>query len=748
MRQVARRLRDGSLELVQVPDPLPGSNEVAVRVEASVLSAGTERAGLDLARKSLLAKARARPDQVRQVVERARTDGLRSTVHQVRHRLDRLEPVGYSAAGEILAVGSGVRGLAPGQRVAVGGAGKASHAEVNVVPQLLCAAVPPKVAVDEAAFATLGAIALHGFRRAEVAVGATVAVVGLGLIGQLAVRVARSAGCRVLATDLSPSAVVLAAEAGAEASVREDVGEPWNGRADAVLLCASAPESDDPVRLAATLARDRAPVVIVGDVELRVPRRAYYERELDLRISRSYGPGRYDRSYEEKGHDYPRGYVRWTQQRNMEAFLWLVGERRVQPRELITHRYQLADYDRAFSLLTDGSQSDKTPVAIVLDYPNDEGDDADTGLVPSNSHTSPKDVDVPPSAAAGWRRRSGGPPRFGVVGAGSFAAGTIIPGLIAAGLVPAAVASARGLSATDVGRRFGFGAVHSGGAEMFKSDDLDLAVIATQHDSHAELTVAALRVGLPTYVEKPLAITLEQLAAIRDAQRRSGAPLFVGFNRRYSPIAHALRERLGFPRLMSYRVNAGKLPAAHWVNDPIAGGGRLLGEACHFVDFLCDQAGADPACVSASGFCSEPGLPRIATDNFSLRLEFQNGSVGTIDYAADSPPRAGKERIQISAPGAFASVDDFRTGEIWNNGRREQIGGRRRNKGIREQYKMIADVLGGRIDAPAPEPFYIATLATLAAGRSLRSGTREVVFDAAFHPRSEESATVDESRAT
>src|ERR671924_494115 len=365
MRQVARRLRDGRLELVQVPEPAPGEGTVSVRVEASVLSAGTERATLEVARKGLVAKARARPDQARQVVERIRREGVRSTLELVRNRLEELGPLGYSAAGRVLAAGSGVRELAPGDRVAIAGGGFAAHAEVDVVPSILCARVPEAVAADEAAFATLGAIALNGFRRAEAQVGSTIAVIGLGVIGQLAVRVVRAAGCRVFGVDLSEELVELAREAGADALVRSelDAGSRWDGSMDAVIVCAST-ASNDPILLAARLARDRAPVVVVGDVGMEVPRAPFYEKELDLRLARSYGPGRYDPNYELHGLDYPVGYVRWTEQRNMAAFLDLVADGRLDPSELVTDRFHFAEAERAFEALTSNSGA----VAIVLDY--------------------------------------------------------------------------------------------------------------------------------------------------------------------------------------------------------------------------------------------------------------------------------------------------------------------------------------------------------------------------------------------
>jgi len=717
MRQVARRLRDGRLELVDVPDPALAPGTVSVRVEASLLSSGTERATLDVARKGLIAKARARPDQARQVLERARTDGVRSTLELVRRRLDELGPLGYSAAGVALEVGTDVPAIMPGDRLAIAGGGAANHAEIDIVPGLLCARIPDGVSFEDASFATLGAIAMHGFRRADVQVGSRVAVIGLGLVGQLAARIAGAAGCRVLGVDLESRLLDLAAGAGAEVALRGDLDDSasWAGWADAVLICASAPGSDDPVRLAASLAADRASVVIVGDVGMDVPRGPYYDRELDLRLSRSYGPGRYDPAYELHGRDYPKGYVRWSEGRNIESFLELIGAGRIDPGPLVTHRFPFDRAEDAFELLTAEDPEGGRPIGIVLDYSGEQT--ADSGQRTGAEATRPP-----------ARRRGVGAPRFGLIGAGRFASATIVPGLIGAGMKPGAVASAGGLSAEDLRRRFEFSSAHSDPGELIERGDLDLIAIATRHDSHAELAARALAAGIAVYVEKPLALDAEGLAAVRDAQAATGAPLLVGFNRRHAPLAAELRRLTG-PRLMDYRVNAGRLALDHWTNDPAVGGGRLLGEGCHFVDFLCDQAGSDPLVVSARGFRSDPALPLLATDNFSLQVDFADGSVGTVAYAADSPTGPGKERFTASTPGTHAVLDDFRSASIWRGAGRTKLGGRSADKGWTAQYELLAAVLAGRVEPPPVESFYVSTLATLAAARSLSSGRLEPVVE-------------------
>jgi polar amino acid transport system substrate-binding protein len=715
MQQIARRLKDGRLELIEVPDPRPGPGMAAVLVHASVLSAGTERATLQLARKGLVAKARARPDQARQVIDRMRREGLRQTVEVVRNKLEELGPLGYSAAGVVVEAGDEVRGLSPGDRVAIGGGGFANHSELDVVPSLLCARVPESVSAEEAAFTTLGAVALNGWRRAEVQVGSTVAVLGLGLIGQLVVRIARAAGCRVLGTDHSPRLVALARSVGADAEIRSDIlpGSRWESQADAVLICA-ATESNDPVLLAASLARERAPVVVVGDIRLELPRAAFYEKELDLRLSRSYGPGRYDPDYELHGIDYPIGHVRWTEQRNMEAFLDLVAQRKVKPSELITHRFPFVDAERAFGMLRSGGPA----VGIVLDYGKSAGRENGSGHRLASRRTRHRQA----------IRSRAAQPRLGLIGAGSFATGTLIPGLLRAGFEPVAVASASGLSAESARRRFGFRSSHADSEEIIASDEIDLVAIATRHDSHAELAARALDSGKAVYVEKPLSLDWDGLSMVRDAHRDSGGPLMVGFNRRFAPLTIALRELQG-PKLMAYRVNAGPLPRRHWLNDLADGGGRLKGEGCHFIDFLCGQAGSDPVDVTAHGFRSDPELPLAATDNLSVEIRFADGSIGTLHYAADAPLGPGKERFEISAPGIYAEIHDFRRGRLWRGRRGERLGGGRQDKGFAAQYAHLAKLIRGELEPAPPEDLWLTTLTTLAAARSLETGERETVLE-------------------
>ena len=688
MKQVTQRLRDGKIEILDVPAPLLTPATVIVDVRASLLSAGTERTKVETARKSLVGKARARPDQVRQVVEKARRDGLSETIQAVRSRLDEPAALGYSAAGVVVAVGERVSDLQPGDRVACGGGDHAVHAEIDRVPANLCVSVPEGLDFAQAAFATVGSIALHGVRQADVRLGERVAVIGLGLVGQLAAQILRAAGCTVVGIDLSPELVELARRLGAhEAFVRGEVRE--RGDCDSVVITA-ATGSSDPVELAAALCRDRGRVVVVGDVGMDVPRAAYYDKELELRVSRSYGPGRYDREYEERGLDYPIGYVRWTERRNMSAFLDLVASKQVDVESLITELVPVEQAAEAYERLVGAERS---PLGIVLEYAPGPELAPPPQLPPVSSRPSP--------AVAG------------VIGAGGFATRILIPGLQRAGFQLRSVASSSGLSARAVADRTGAAAVQP--AEVLADPEIGLVAIATRHDSHAELAAKALRAGKAVFVEKPPALTIEQLEDVRAARTESGGLLAIGFNRRFAPLAAELREHLRTePFELVYRVNPGPLPEDHWLDDPEEGGGRLLGEGCHFVDFICWFAGSLPERVSAS-MLPEPGRPLAAARGFTVLLDFGPRGRATIVYVADGAASLGKEYVEAHAGGRSATLHDFRSLELHGAGRtRRRSGG---DKGHDAQFTALRRSVaeGGAPGHPDPLDSMAVTFAALKA---------------------------------
>ena len=693
--------------MVDAPLPSLKPGWILVANRASLISAGTERTKVELGAKNLAQKARARPDLLKKVVDRARSEGIGSALSAARERLDALSPLGYSSAGTVIRVGAGVEGIAPGDRVACGGGGFATHAEVIAVPRNLIAAVPDGVPFESAAYATVGAIALHGVRRAEAQLGERVGVIGLGLVGQLAVRILAAGGCTLIGVDLDPKAVELAASGGARAFERDRDGlqssvlEATGGLGlDSVLVCAAA-TSSDPVRLASELARDRGRVVIVGDVPIEADRALFYEKELELRLSRSYGPGRYDRDYEERGRDLPPAYVRWTEQRNMQAFLDLVASGAVDPSPLTTHRYPVEQAERAYALLTD-DRGEERPFGILLEYAYEERPAAPT----------------PHSA----RRSGAGTARIGLIGAGSFARATLLPALRDAGAELAAVASGGGLTATDVATRFGFERAADSADEILADDSIDAVVIATRHASHAQLTASALRTGKAVFVEKPLAIDRDGLAEVEEALAPDSL-LMVGFNRRFAPLAVQLRnelEAVASPTLLA-RVNAGPLPADHWAHDPEDGGGRLIGEGCHFVDLLSYLSGGPTVVVHALAV-PHPQRPLECSDEVVATLRFGNGGVGTLVYTGGGDPRLPKERIEAFGGGLAAVLDDFRRLELSRGGKR-RVTKQRQDKGHKAELARFLAAVRGETEAPAVSTYLDSTRATLALVDSLRDGS-------------------------
>jgi predicted dehydrogenase/threonine dehydrogenase-like Zn-dependent dehydrogenase len=705
MKQVAQRPRDGLITVVEAPLPALRPGWILVANRCSLISSGTERSTVELGGKNLMQKARARPDLVGKLVERARAEGIRSAVTAARERLGALSSLGYSSAGVVLRVGAGVKGIVPGDRVACGGGGFANHAEVIVVPRNLVASVPDEVAFESAAYATIGAIALHGVRRAEAQVGESIGVIGLGLVGQLAVRILAAAGCRPVGVDLNPQAVALAAESGAAFERSRDgleqaVLEATGGLGlDAVLVCAAS-RSSDPLDLAIGLARERGRIVVVGDVAIEADRSSLYEKELELRLSRSYGPGRYDRDYEEGGRDLPPAYVRWTEQRNLEAFLELVATGRVDPSRLTTHRFPVEEAEQAYGVLT--GENEQRPFGILLEY--------------EYEYEEPKRDIRPPTVVPGVSA-----PRVGVIGAGSFARSTLIPALRDAGAELVSVTSEGGLSAADVASRFGFERAAASADELLSDGSLDAVVIATRHSSHASLAAAALRAGKAVFVEKPLALDEDGLLEVEEALS-GGALLMVGFNRRYAPLVERLRDALEgvqAPALLA-RVNAGPLPDEHWLNDAEEGGGRLLGEGCHFVDLLAYLTGSPATSVHAMAI-PRPGRPLECSDDIVATLRFATGGVATLLYSGAGDARLPKERIEAFGGGLAAVLDDFRRLELYRGGKRRLVKSRQ-DKGHRREIEHFVRALAGEVEPPPVESYIASTRATLALVDSLRSG--------------------------
>jgi predicted dehydrogenase/threonine dehydrogenase-like Zn-dependent dehydrogenase len=720
VKQVLQRARTGEITVADVPPPqlLPGC--VLVRVAASLVSAGTERASSEFASKSLLQKAQARPDLVRDVLSKVQRHGLLATVQAVRNRLDQPLAPGYSSSGIIVAVADDIRDLRVGDRVACAGAGYAVHAEYASVPRLLVARIPDEtVSFEAAAFSTVGAVCLHGIRTSAAKLGDTVAVIGLGLLGQLTVQMLRAAGCKVLGLDILPERATLAAQLGAQAAsssnsnFRDLCSQHTRGAGvDSVLITAETPSSD-PVNLAGEIARDRAVVVAVGTVGMDIQRKAYYEKELDFRISRSYGPGRYDTAYEQKGRDYPIGYVRWTEARNMEAFLQLLAEGKINLDPLITHRFPIDQADQAYRVIT-GETRDPF-LGVVIRYPGSEADS----------------LDVPRSKVSVSREsRSVSAVSLGVIGAGNFAQNILLPQLKEIGSVSfSGVCTATGAHSRHVANKFGFRFCTSDESEILQNPETSAVIIATRHNLHANSVLASLRAGKHVFCEKPLCLTEAELREIVYEYSGSNPPpvLMVGFNRRFAPMANRIKAFLSEvhePLAMHYRVNAGLLPADHWTNDPEQGGGRIVGEVCHFVDFLSFIAGSPLFEVQARPLAN-PG--QYSGDNLIISLRFANGSEGTISYLANGDRSYSKERLEIFGGGTVATLEDFRKLELVRHGRKITTRSRwSQDKGHRAELEAFVDaVRGNRKSVPSFSEVIATTLATF--GIQQASATGELV---------------------
>jgi len=707
---------------LEVPAPQAMPGQVLVRVRASVVSPGTEKMAVSFAEKNLLQKAYSRPDLVKQVWEKFQRDGIFNTIETVLNRLDQPLELGYSCSGEVMEVGDGVAGLSVGDMAACAGGGYASHAEIVCVPEILCANLmpfspaPDQGLVETAAFAALGGIALHGLRTAELKLGETAAVIGLGLLGQIAVQLLKAAGCRVIGMDIAADRARLAQHLGADAVatsaeefatlvLKQSAGKG----ADAVLITA-ATSSDEPLRLAAEVARDRAIVVPVGAVGLNVPRKIFYEKELDLRISRSYGPGRYDAAYEENGHDYPIGYVRWTEGRNMLAFVQLAAEGKVNLQPLITHRFDIQKAVEAYDLLL--GKKDEPFLAILLTYPA-----RDAAVIERNIPMAPAQTSAVKQSVS-----------VGVIGAGSFATATLLPALKSLpGVGLRGVATRRGASCQHAAKSFGFSYCTTDETRLLEDANIQSVFILTRHNLHAAQVIRALDAGKHVFVEKPLALYRDELEQIQEAARRNpDKVLMVGFNRRFAPMAQQMKEFFSSvqePLILHYRINAGFIPRSHWIHDPSVGGGRIIGECCHFIDFAHWIMGQPAGTVQTSAL---PDSGHYAGDNIVVQLTFPNGSLATISYLANGNRSVGKERIELHGGGRSAELQDFRRLTLANGDRRRVVRHWfRQDKG--HQGECAAFIYAVQEGAALPiglDDIYASTLATFAAVESMRSGRK------------------------
>jgi len=649
MRQLLQSLADGRVVLQEIPVPKPASGAILIRTSRSLISSGTERMLLEFGRANWIDKLRQQPEKVRQVLDKMATDGVFATLEAVRSKLEQPIPLGYCNVGRIAEVGAGISEFSAGDRVVSNG----GHAEFVTVGRNLCARIPDSVTDDEAAFVPLAAIALQGMRLAAPEMGERFCVIGLGLIGLAAVQLLRANGCKVLGVDPDPANSALARRLGADVvdlGVGEDllkIAEGFSaGRGVDAVLITAATDSNEPVQQAARICRQRGRIVLVGVAGLELNRADFYQKEISFRVSCSYGPGRYDETYERRGFDYPFGLVRWTEQRNFEAVLQLIESARLDVRPLISHRFAFGAAASAYDLLADRTQSS---LGIMLDY--ESGGSAPPVI---------REISLRAAASATLSRS----PAVAFIGAGNYAGRVLIPAFRASGARLFAVATANGIGAARYGRQYGFEMVSTDAGAVLASPQVDLVVIATRHDTHAQFVQQALAAGKHVFVEKPLALTDSEIDAVEELLRapvQARPPmLMIGFNRRFAPLAVKMKQLLAAvrePKVFLVTVNAGAAPAGHWTVES-EGGGRIIGEACHFIDLLRFLAG----CPITGSVARRTGgdKARSADPSLSITLSFADGSLGTIHYLTSGHASYPKERVEVFAGGRVMRLDNFR----------------------------------------------------------------------------------------
>jgi len=738
MKQLLQIPRTGELRIRDVPCPTPAENQILVRTVASLVSVGTEKHMLEFAQKSLLGKALERPDLARVVFAKAKSEGIAEAWRQAMARLETPAPVGYSSAGVVIGLGNAIDDFSLGDRVACSGAGIASHASVTVVPPNLCVKIPDGVDFESAAFAALGGIALQAVRMSEVSLGSRVAVIGLGLLGQIAVQLLCAAGCHVVGMDLDAYKAQMALQNGAEATARSyDELRALVPRIqahagfDSVILLA-ATSSNQPLEEAAEICRERGRVVATGLIGLDLPRKPFYDKELELVVSRAWGPGLYDASYTSAGLDYPLPYVRWTAQRNLDEFVAQLTKGSVQVQNLISHRFEFSRSLEAYNLILSGQEP---YLGVLLTYPQEKA---------VSPYNRPIWLKKP-----GWLRPAPASDSIGIglIGAGLFARGTLLPTLQKFPKVRfRAVASSAGLNASHVAEKFGFDYCTSDYRRLVEDPEIHLIVVATRHGSHARLACEALRHSKHVFVEKPLAVNREQLEEIIGAcgasspcPSPSSPVLMVGFNRRFSRITRWIKQECAAirePLAVQCTVNTGSLPPDSWVYDRVDGGGRIIGEVCHFIDLIQYLTGSWPRRVYAEALTSQR---YHRTDNLVITLKMEDGSVGSIQYFSGGDKTYPRERVEIFGGGAVGLIDNFRYACFIRKGKKTRL----RNwlsadRGHRAEMEALLDVIRHGAQPPVPLEDYVrTTLATFALEKSLRSGTPVEVERAVVLPRPE-----------
>ncbi len=720
MKQILQNYKTGKLSVEEVPVPGVQPGMVLVQNAFSLISAGTERASVELARKNLLQKAKSRPEDFKKVLNLAKRQGLMSAYKTAMARLETPTPLGYSSSGIVIEVGQGVNGIGVGDRIACAGAGYASHSEIVLVPENLCAKVPDEVPLDWATFTTLGAIALQGLRQADTRVGECVAVIGLGLLGQLTIQILKASGCRVIGLDIDNEKIELARKMGADfainvksANLVSSIQYQTSGNGVDAIIITAATESNEPFLLAPQIARDRAKIVLVGVAKLDFPREPYYRKELSVILARSYGPGRYDPNYEEKGVDYPIGYVRWTEKRNMEAVLQLMAEKKLNIDPLITHKFRIDDAQKAYDLILGKTKQKFLGVLFEYDTTKKHTEKVIFSHTPIHEYTNSPTL-----------RPSDNRVRLGFIGVGSFAQTSLLPHLKVDDVELIGVADIQSALAKSIAKKYGFKYCTSDYKEILHDKNINTVLIATRHNLHAQLIIESLKSGKNVFCEKPLCLNQQELNEIIKTFNQKGKKdeigqrdniFMLGFNRRFAPLTIKAKEFLGRkigPYTIHYRINAGTLPPNHWLLDREIGGGRIIGEVCHFVDFIRHFVQAPLKSVFAHTIgCSKDDIVAILT--------YQDGSIGTISYFSIGDKDYPKERIEIFGDNKVCIIDDFRELIFSSAGKIKTIK-QPQDKGHKNELIEFFNAITG--SKPLPLPFaqiVEATVATFALVQSL-----------------------------
>lgn len=705
MQQLIQSFKTGELGLFEVPAPICQENGALVQTTVSLVSAGTEKMLVDFAKKSLLAKAKDRPDLVKQVIDKMKKEGIKNTLEKVFTKLDTPIPLGYSLAGKVIEVGSNLSGINIGDRVACGGAGYANHSEINYVPKNLMVKIPDGVDDIDASFVTVGAIALQGVRQTEPKLGEKVAVIGLGLLGQLAVQLLKANGCKVIGSDVDPDKMELARKLGADevchaGDLIKKANEFSNGFGVDAVIIAAATSSNQPVIDAAEISRMRGRVVFLGLVGMDIPRNEYYKKELDLRLSMAYGPGRYDPEYEEKGNDYPYDLVRWTEQRNFEAFLGLIEEGKITPKALLTHQFDFDDAMNAYDLL-EGKIQEKY-LGIVLNYKHEINLDEHKIVKRNDKAISSNKVNL------------------GLIGAGNFTKSVILPNLSkVGGYELVGLCTATGVSAEGTGKKYDFKYITTNSDEIFKNNEINSVFVTTRHNYHAGMVIQAIENGKHCYVEKPLCIHEEELETIAEVYDGNSI-LQIGFNRRFSPMIEKMKSKLNGQVSINYRINAGVIPKDVWIQDRDIGGGRIIGEVCHFIDTCSYLTGSDVVSVFAMTIKKDnQSIPD--EDNVNIVLDYANGSTATIAYYAYGDGSMPKEYIEAFGNGVSITMNDFREMHIYSGGKNEKIKSFNQDKGFVNEFKAFSEAVKSGKPAITFVSLYNTTKATFKILESIRS---------------------------